>query len=108
MGLPSYMRSVSDRNFIMRRTPVFHVTTLRARIQMRSSVVSLSSKDSRGKATAISVDGRLSADSGQRESPYCLPSVLCRWQSSRQPRESSLKQGWWNFSRAGAHGSLKE
>jgi hypothetical protein len=37
----------------MRRIPVFHVATLRARIQLRGSAVSLPLKDSRGKATAI-------------------------------------------------------
>jgi hypothetical protein len=53
MGPPSYMRSVFERNVVMRRVPVFHAATPRARIQLHGSVVSLSSKDSRGKATAI-------------------------------------------------------
>jgi len=47
------MRSVVDRNVVMRRIPLFHVTTLKAGIQLCGFVVFLSSKDSRGKATAI-------------------------------------------------------
>ena len=85
------MRSVVDRNVVMRRIPVFHVATLRARIQLRGSVVF---ERQQWKGENSSVNGRLSADSGQRESPYCLPSILCRWQTSRQLRESFLKQDW--------------
>ena len=47
------MQSVVDRNVVMRRIPVFHVATLSARIKLRGSAVSMSSKDSRGKLTTI-------------------------------------------------------
>jgi hypothetical protein len=57
MGPPSYMRSVVDRNVVMRRIPVLRVATLRERIQLCGSAVSLSSKDSTGKATAIMSTG---------------------------------------------------
>ena len=41
MGPPSYMRSIVDRNVVMRLIPVFHVANLRARIQLRGSAVCL-------------------------------------------------------------------